>query len=228
MSRRTAPRRSGPAGWLALLGVLGVIGALYLRPRPAQAAPALQPLLQKIDRAQQGVRSLTADFVQRNRVKLFRQEIQSRGRLRYQRTPAARLRWEYLAPDPSTLLLLARKAYLLLPGQAARTFDLDRDPTMRAIFTEMELWLGQGALKDAGTHYEVQAGGTDAAPVVVLVPRPSTPLSKAFARIELRPDPRTYLLRGLLLVERGGDEKEITFTRVEVNGDQPAELFQLR
>ena len=193
--------------WLSLL-LLAHLGA---------AAPALDPLLTSIDLAQKDLRSLKAEFVQRNRIKLFKQELVSRGRLHYQRQGSGppQLLWEYLEPDPSSLLLQGKQATLRMAGRPPQVFDMERDATMRAIFDELLLWLGNGSLRAAGTHYEMAPAGDKAAPAVALVPRSGTPLSRTFTRIELRVDPRTMLLKGILLVEKSGDEKEIVFTHME-------------
>ncbi len=190
-------------------------------------ALALTELLQRIDAAQQGVRALSADFVQHSRIKLFKQELTSRGRLLYQRAPVPRLRWDYLSPDPSTLVLTGKQARMKLPGRPVQEFDTEHDPTLRAIFDELWLWLGQGSLRAAQADYQMSAAGTRTAPRLLLVPRDSSPLHKTFSRVELRLDPATLLLQGLLLVEQGGDEKEIVFTRMERNVALPDEAFRL-
>ena len=149
MSPRTAASRLGRA--LPALPFLLLLGA-GAPPPPASAT--LPELIGRIDAAQREVKTLQADFVQRNRVKLFKQELTSKGRLLYQRGPSSQLRWEYTAPDPSTMLLLGQKAYLQMPGRPAQVFDTSKDSTLRAIFTELELWLGNGSLaaaKDEGT-----------------------------------------------------------------------------
>ncbi|HND12321.1 MAG TPA: outer membrane lipoprotein carrier protein LolA, partial [Pseudomonadota bacterium] len=78
------------------------------------AAPLPSPteLMTKIDAVQKDLRSLRADFVQHSRVKLFRQQVSSEGRFLYAKGTPARLRWEYLKPDPSTMLLVGEQATL--------------------------------------------------------------------------------------------------------------------
>ena len=95
-----------------LLVLLVVLGGLLAQ--PAVAAPLLTAteLMTRIDAAQKDLHSLRADFVQHSRVKLFRQQISSTGRFLYAKGTPARLRWEYLAPDPSTMLLVGDQARL--------------------------------------------------------------------------------------------------------------------
>ena len=127
----------------AALTVALLIGSASL---PASAAPLPSPtdLMNKIDAVQKDLRSLRADFVQHSRVKLFRQQISSEGRLQYQKGEPAKLRWEYLKPDPSTMLLVGDKAQLKMGQRPPQVIDTGKDPMLRAIFAQLRLWLGQG------------------------------------------------------------------------------------
>lgn len=191
------------------------------------APAAWAGLVDRIDEAQKGVRTLSAEFVQKNRVKLFKQELVSRGRLYYARgqeaSKGSQLRWEYLSPDPSALILADNKAVLVMPGRAPQRFDLDRDATMQAIFRELELWLGKGSLRAAMQEYDM----TEHDDRVLLIPKAGTPLSRTFARIEMTVDRKTLLLSRLLLAEKGGDEKEIAFVSMKRNADLPKEAFKM-
>lgn len=218
---------------VVLLGVGGDAqaagGTAAQAPAGAPADAAVESLLQRLRAAQADVRTLAADFTQRNRVKLFRQELTSQGRLIYDKGDPpmrpARLRWEYTAPDPSLLLLIGERAELRAPGQAPRTFDTGRDGTLRAVFDQMGLWLGSGAVQTARRDNTLSVAGTATAPTLVLIPREGTALWRVFARVELRLDGKTLLLRGLLLQERSGDEKEITLSRVQRNPVVPTGTF---
>lgn len=217
---RSAPSRGGRALLLALA---------LLAPAGARAADAdLAQLEGRLESAGAAMRTLSGEFEQKNRMKLFRQELTSRGRLFFEKGDKgapARLRWEYLAPDRSVLLLTGDQAQLIMPGQAPRRFDTGKDGTLRAIFDQLGLWLGSGSLRDQKAHL-VRLLGTKAAPVLVLTPREQTPLSKIFARIELRLDGKSLLLRSLLLVERSGDEKELIFTRLQRDTSLPQGVFK--
>lgn len=192
------------------------------------AAPPIpiDRLLDRMEMVQKDVRTLQAEFIQKNRSKLFRQELVSRGRMLYERGARPRLRWDYISPDPSTLLLLGKRAYLKMPGQKERAFDLDRDATMQAIFSEILLWLGNGSLRDARSEYQIISGGSADAPTIVLIPRENSPIGKTFVQIELRLSQPGLLLRQIALRERSGDEKEITFVRMDRNARLAESVFQ--
>ena len=206
------------------------LASLWLVCTPGQvfAAPLPSPteLMTKIDAVQKDLRSLRADFVQHSRVKLFRQQVSSEGRFLYAKGTPARLRWEYLKPDPSTMLLVGEQATLKMGSRAPQVIDTGKDPTLRAIFAQLKLWLGQGSLRDAEGEYEVKTGGTSDQPALILVPKPDSVLAKVFSRIELHVDGKTMLLRRLLMVEQSGDEKEVIFSKLDRNVELNASQFQ--
>jgi outer membrane lipoprotein-sorting protein len=190
----------------ALLLVASSLGSVAR----AAAPPPVDQILANLDRTSKEVKQLDGEFTQRNRVKLFKQELTSKGRLSF--TAPRKIKWEYLSPDPSTLMLDGNTATLSSPGAAPRTFDLEKDATMRAIFDQLLLWIGPGSLTKAKDDYDLAASGSAEAPALVLTPRASSPVAKAFQKIELRLDGKSWLLKSILLVEKNGDEKEIVFT----------------
>lgn len=247
MSRRTASPSTGCR--TAPLLALGLALSLELGAGLAAAkGPAPQELIARMEAAQRDLHTLTAEFVQTSHVKLFKQELRSEGRLLYERAasqpaqpnfePTVRLRWEYLRPEASTLVLFGEQAQMRM-GKAGgsaptQTFDLARDANMRAIFAQLRLWLGLGgaaaaslASPDIAREYDMRTGGDSAKPALLLFPRPGSLLGKTFSRIELHLDGRTWQLLRLLLVEQSGDEKEISFTRIQRNVALPASAFSL-
>ncbi|HEX4456891.1 MAG TPA: outer membrane lipoprotein carrier protein LolA [Polyangia bacterium] len=202
------------AAWLTL----GVTAAAYAE------APALDALLKDVDAAKASVTTLSGEFTQKNRVKLFKQELIAKGKL-YFRQPR-QIRWEYTTPDPSTLILDGNRATLTSPGAAPQVFDLAKDATMRAIFDQLLVWLGSGSLAQARVDYDIASGGTTAAPTLLLTPKAASAVARAFTRVELRLDGKTHLLRAIALVEPNGDEKEIVFTKLTKNAALPENAFR--
>lgn len=200
------------------------LAALLVAPRAHAGGPALDELLHKIDGAKSSIVTLAGNFTQRNRVKLFKQELSSQGRLFFKQP--RQIRWEYTKPDPSTLILDGNRATLATPGATPQVFDLASDATMRAIFDQLLVWLGPGSLAQARNDYDMTASGSAATPALILTPKATSPVAKAFARIELRVDGKSGLLRSIALVEKNGDEKEIVFTRLTKNGTLPVDAFR--
>lgn len=219
------------AALVAMLAAFGPCARAHADTTP----PTPQDIIGHMEAAQRDLRTLTADFTQTSRVKLFKQEMRSTGRLSYERAADSpgqtqtRLRWEYREPDPSTLVMVGDKATLRMGSLPPQVFDTARDPNVRAIFTQLRLWLGAGSFSDPSTaaDYDLRVGGDPAhgKPALVLLPKAGTVLGKTFSRVELHLDGRTWQLSRLLLVEQSGDEKEILFTRVQRNVPLPAGLF---
>jgi outer membrane lipoprotein-sorting protein len=205
--------------------IRAVAAALVLAATAARAeAPPLADVVQKVDAAKAGVETLSGEFTQKSRVKLFKSELSASGRL-YFRKPR-QIRWEYTAPDPSVMILDGNKATLSTPGAAPQVFDLEKDATMRAIFDQLLVWLGPGSLAAARDDYALATSGTTAAPVLMLTPKPASTIAKAFTRIELRLDGKSWLMKSILLVEKNGDEKQIDFGKLARNGKLPADAFK--
>jgi outer membrane lipoprotein-sorting protein len=184
------------------------------------AIPARADLIEKLEASSKDVQSLSGEFQQRNKLKLFKQELKSKGRFYFQRPK--KIRWEYLDPDPSTLILDGEQATLRTPGAAPQTFDLTKDATMRAIFDQLLTWLSPTSMAEARKDYEIAVKDS----TLLLTPRATSPVAKAFSRIELRLDPKTLLMKSILLTEKNGDEKEINFTKLSKNSPLPAGAFK--
>lgn len=188
---------------LALLGVL--VG------RVAYAAP---DTLARVDGAARATHTLSAEFTQKSKVKLFKQELVQKGRLAFQ--APRQIRWEYLAPDPSLLILDGMKATMTTPGAEAQVFDLGRDATMNAIFEQLLTFVGGGSIASAEASYAILVRGSDRTPVITLEPKAGAPAEKVFSRIELTFDER-LVVKQIVLTEKSGDEKTITFSKVARN-----------
>ena len=89
------------------------------------------------------------------------------------------------------MILVGDQAQLKMGTRAPQLIDTGKDPTLRAIFTQLRLWLGQGSLRDAEREYDVKAGGTVEQPALLLTPKAQSPLSRLFSRIELHVDGKT-------------------------------------
>jgi outer membrane lipoprotein-sorting protein len=200
------------------------LAALLFSALAAAAPLPVDVLLSRLARSSEGVNTLAGEFTQRNKLKLFKQELRSTGKFYFQRP--RRIRWEYLAPDPSTLVLDGETATLRTPGAEPQTFDLTKDATMRAIFDQLLTWLGPGSMAEAGKDYDLAVQGSPSDPRLILMPKATSPVAKAFRNIELRLDGKSLLMRSILLTEKNGDEKEITFTHLQRNAAIPAGAFK--
>ncbi len=188
------------------------------------APPTVDELLARLEASSKGVETLAGEFTQRNRIKLFKQELTSKGRLLFRRP--RQIRWEYLEPDPSTLILDGQKVTLKMAGSEPQVFDLARDATMRAVFDQLLLWLQPDSLARARDAYQLAVAGSAETPTLILTPRAGDPMARAFRKVELKLDGKSGRLRGIALFEQNGDEKEIAFTRLTPNAPLPPDSFK--
>jgi len=93
-----------------------------------------------VEKARAGQESLVGEFTQRKRLSLFRDEVRSTGRLKFRRP--GKLRWEYLTPDPSVIILDGAKVTVTAPGQKPVTYDLGREPGLKALLERLLAALG--------------------------------------------------------------------------------------
>ncbi len=182
----------------------------------------VQALLDKVAAQAKTTQSVSAQFRQSSRVKLFREELVSEGKFWFQRPQ--KLRWQYDKPDSSQLTVNRGLARLSMPGEPARQFDLEHDPAMKAIFSQLFLWLDADALAREHRDY-LLALGPDAH-TLLLTPQPGSAVAKIFSRVELHFDAKTWMMESLRIVELNGDEKEIRFFDFERNHLMPDSLFQ--
>jgi len=200
----------------------GIAALALLVALPANAAGPSRSTLDRIDAVARETTSLAAEFTQKNRMKLFKQELSAKGRLLF-RAPR-QIRWEYTSPDPSLLFLDGTTATMSSPGSAPQVFDLAKDATMRAIFDQLLTFVGGGSIARAEVDYELALSGSEAQPVLTLSPKAGSAVAKAFTKIELSFDDR-LLVRKITLVEKNGDEKEIVFAKLVRNGKLPERAF---
>jgi len=166
--------------------------------------------LARLASAGKNVRALSGEFVQKKNVAAFKQELSSRGHFAFERP--AHLEWRYTEPDPSTLVVDGDRATLTLPDEPPQSYDLARQPGLRALVRQMQLWLGGGAdLAAARADYEMTAPAPSS---LHLIPRAQA-LRARIRSIDLAFDPQTLLPRSARVVEKAGDTTAVTFRNLK-------------
>src|SRR5262245_9262418 len=164
----------------------------------ASLASDVDAMLARLAAAGKDVHSLTGEFTQKKRVAAFKQELTSHGRFTFARP--AHLEWRYTDPDPSALVVDGDKATLTLPDEPPQTYDLSRQPGLRAIVRQMQLWLGGADAAQIKSDYEVSLSKGGA---LHLVPRDAK-LRARIAAIDVEFDAATLLPRAVRVAEAGG------------------------
>jgi outer membrane lipoprotein-sorting protein len=202
----------------ALLAALLLFGAATAAAAPkgpppkapaSRGLPTVAELIEKVEQARAGQETLVGEFAQRKRLSLFRDEVRSTGRFKFRRP--AKLRWEYLTPDPSVVILDGQRVTVTAPGQKPATYDLARQPGLRALLERLLAALGPGSLKAATRDFDLKVTGPT---TLALTPRGD--LSKHVVAMEMRFD-AAWQVAGVAFREKNGDQTDVTFSKLQRN-----------
>jgi outer membrane lipoprotein-sorting protein len=195
-----------------LVAVAAPAGAAPRKPPASQKAPGLPSvaeLIEKVEKARAGQETLCGDFTQRKRLSLFRDEVRSTGSFKFRRPN--KLRWEYLKPDPSVIILDGARVTVKTLGGKSVTYDLARQPGLRALLERLLAALGTASLKAAAQDFDLKVVGPT---TLRLVPRGEP--AKALVAIEMRFD-AAWQVAGVKLHEKNGDQTDVTFGALRRN-----------
>jgi outer membrane lipoprotein-sorting protein len=204
-------------GWrLVSLGFLLLLGILLLGIR-AEAGD-LEEFLDRVEDNAARIDSFSCDFRQERNLALFSHTVIFTGRLYLARPD--RLRWEFVKPIPSLLILDGNTGRRCGEGNPASEFRLDRDPAMRLVAEQLRTWA-------SGDYRRLQGDFTlelEVGPALRLTPRQAG-LASFLNRIVVTFDQVTLQPTRVEIIEEGGDNTVISFGSYLLNPSLPAELF---
>jgi len=186
------------------------------------AAPAdAGGVLRSLEEAGRGLQTMQAAFVETKVLVLLDEKAESRGSVILQ--VPGRLRWNYDAPSPGTMIVR--------DGKYVRYFPASKQVFRGAAKGEADLLVGFGpGAAGLGRKYEVtlvgeEAVGGRAAHVLDLKPRAPAGL---FSSIRLWVDAERAVPVQTKLTEPTGDHTTLRFERVRLNERLPAGAFDLK
>lgn len=205
----------------ALFAVTGSKSGLDADQPPSQR---LAKLLAMVKSEQQKIHTLTADFTEEKVSQLLAKPSISHGRFSYEAPD--KVRWEYLKPNPITLVI---------QGDEMTTWfrDLGRaDKVKVSRYSRRVLqYMGAGVSVDRLlAYFEVavwQPGGKDQDYRLDLIPRYDR-LRKHLKSMTVWIDNHSYLMTRLRYEEPDGDRTEYRLTDVVVNQPLPADRFVVK
>ncbi len=187
------------------------------------AAPAdAGSVLRSLEHAGRALQTMQAAFVETKVLVLLDDRTESRGSVVLQ--VPGRLRWNYEAPSPGTMIVK--------DGKYVRYFPTSKQVFRGAAKGEADLLVGFGpAAAGLGGKYEVtlvgeETVGARAAHVLDLEPRPGR--GGLFAGIRLWVDKERSVPVQTRLTEPTGDHTTIRFERVRLNEKLPAGAFDVK
>lgn len=186
-----------------------LLSALLLFPAPALALDGA--VWAELGR----VRSLRAEFVQVQHRKILKKPLQSTGTIRFDRPSA--LVWSVVAPYRSSFSLQGTRAVMDVPDLGTHEeIDLAAVPDANRLATSLMVWLQADA---AAVARDFDTTFTDSPPSVRLVPKDAT-LGKLVASLTLGLAPSPWRVARVLITEPSGDEVELRFHAVQLDGVQ--------
>jgi outer membrane lipoprotein carrier protein len=197
---------------------------LLLLLAPAAALPvSMDELFGRMQASQDATATMEARFEQVKRSSLLAGEAVSQG-VMYYRKPDL-IRWEYLAPDPFTILIEGDHFSAYYP-------DLHKLKTARVARLRHRVFnflVATEPLEKLKTHFQVELREGGSRPTWTLVLTPLTPMiRKTVARITVLVDKKTSLPAELSIEEADGDSTRIRFTDLAVNQPLPDGIFRLQ
>ncbi|MEO6787911.1 MAG: outer membrane lipoprotein carrier protein LolA [Chthoniobacteraceae bacterium] len=201
--------------------IIALTAAVAMAERPSQPVADPRPILQDLQRKMSSLASVSLEFTQERKLKLFAEPLRSEGFMLIERPD--QIRWETTAPFQSILLGNHRSV-----AQFERTdgewkkLKLVFPQMLRRVMEQM-VQMHQGKLDALTGDYTVSvAVGTLA--VVTLVPKDET-IRSMLSSIEIKMLPDFSATREVVMHEPGGDLTRIVFRKERRNAKFPPGTF---
>ena len=199
------------------MGLLRAVAFLV----PAASLCAGEGTFARLEEAAAGVRTVQSDFVQEKHLSVFREVITSKGRFAFEKPD--RLRWEILEPVRTGFVITAKEGRRW-NERTGRTesFDLDRDPTMRAVIGQILAW-ARADFTALRREYRIRVLAEEPADLRLEPMDPKADPFLDYLRISFVADGRH--VKVVEVHERGGDWTRIVFARTVLNEPLPPGTF---
>ena len=177
--------------------------------------PTAEPDLSAVLKKLQAHQTVQATMVQLKTNKAFKQPQRSEGRFIV--APPRKLRWEYLKPFRTALVLNGDKVSMSYPDlNRKQTFDLNRDPSMKAVL-ETILFFLEAKPELVSERFSVTLATAEADVArLTLIPK-AEKARQLLARIVVDVDTKQGVLARIQLIEPDGDSSDIRFSDHRIN-----------
>lgn len=197
----------------ALFIALGSLSAIA-----EEREPELEKFLQRVERNAATIHSFSCDFIQMRHLTIFPQPVKFSGRLSLSRPD--KLRWEFMQPLPSVLVLNGKQGLKCELGGSVRKFNLDTDPVMRLVSAQLWAWTS-GSYREIKKDFDFELR-----PGPSLVFSPTQNSANPFiSTIKVVFDPVFLQPVSVEIREPGGDSTVISFSSYQRNTTLPPTLF---
>ncbi len=163
--------------------------------------------------------SVEAEFVQKKHMAILAKPLVSKGKLFFQ-VPRS-LRWEYLSPVNSILLMHGGTVTRDVKKDGVVTKDSSaRLQSMQIVLQEITTWMKGNFDANPAFRPELRPGR-----VILLTPKDKS-MADIIRRIELRLSDRPGVIRSVRIYENEKSFTQIEFIKVRLNEKLPQSLFE--
>jgi len=211
--------------WTRIAAALAAASiAVTATPAAPPAGETLPQVLERFDRVQTSIRTLSAQFVQTTRNPLLKEPTVARGE--FFLTKPDSVLWEYTSPEPMRFCVAQGEYTGYFPERKrAERRDIKRWSEQLFRF----FGLGQGSA-ELGKFYEIALGdpGPDMKGSYLLVLSPKKRrVRKNVEEVKLWVDAGTLLPQRIDYVGKDGNERVIRFMNTRLNPDLAAGMYKL-
>lgn len=173
----------------------------------------------QIKKTAKDITSVQAEFTQKKHMEILAKPLTSRGKLYFQ-APRS-LRWEYLSPVNSVLLMhggnvtrFVRKGGSVIKDSSAQL------QSMQIVLQEITMWMKGDFDANPSFRPELRPGR-----IIVLTPKEKS-MADIIQRIELKLSSEPGVIRTVTIYESAKSYTVIDFSRVTMNAALPDSLFR--
>ena len=183
------------------------------------APPILNNLIDGVNRTFARMRDFSADFVQIEQNSL-NQRTSAAGHL-YMARPK-KTRWEYKKPEEKLFVSDGKVISMYIPADRQVRQDQVKDAADDRI--PLMFLVGQTNLRGEFEKFTIlpQKPEVEGTVVIRMYPRRKTELAELIMEV----DPKTYLIRRLVMKHSDGITRDFQFSNIKTNGKLPESLFK--
>ncbi len=165
------------------------------------------------------ITSVEAEFVQKKHMAILAKPLVSKGKLIFQ-VPRS-LRWEYLSPVNSILLMHGGTVTRYVRKEGVVTKDSSaRLQSMQIVLQEITMWMKGNFDANPAFKPELRPGR-----IIMLTPKDKS-MADIIRRIELKLSDRPGVIRSVRIYENEKSYTVIEFIKVRLNEKLPESLFK--
>ncbi len=186
-------------------------------------AERLDALIERVRHEQKLLRTFEADFVQEKASEFLAEPETARGNVAFEQPD--RVRWEYLAPKPITVLIRGDEM-LTWYRDLGRAEKVEVGRLSSQVFQYLN---ASGSLESLLRYFRANVSfpSADEPFKIELVPRYAR-VARRLATMTLWIDRQLFLPARVRYVEPNGDVTEYRLDKMRINGTIPADRFELR